>query len=153
STVTLSEDGRLLYAAGEERFTRVKLQDGFPWQSLQDGLARTGWDPGEIDEVAYPFLGWEEETRLFEKNLAHGRDVLDDVEGSAARAQLRCAQQRVRQRTEHIPGLRDPNERMEKGFAKTLAYKLLASEGVVSRNVAKRMSGKWGHEASKFHRK
>ena len=42
---------------------------------------------------------------------------------------------------------------MEKGFAKTLAYKLLASEGVVSRNVAKRLSDQWGREASAFHRK
>jgi carbamoyltransferase len=153
ATVTFSEDGRLRYAAGEERFTRVKLQDGFPWQALQDGLARTGWDASEIDEVAYPFLGWEEETRLFEKNLAHERDFLDEAESAATRSQLRCAQQRVPTRATPIPGLRDPNERMEKGFAKTLAYKLLASEGVVSRNVAKRMSGKWGAEASKFHRK
>jgi carbamoyltransferase len=153
STVTLSEDGRLVYAAAEERFTRVKLQNGFPWQALQDGLARTGWNPEEIDEVAYPFLGWEEETRLFEKNLRNERDFLDDTESAATRTQLRCAQARVPHRTAPIPGLRDPNERMEKGFAKTLAYRLLASEGVVSRNVAKRMSDQWGREASKFHKK
>ena len=30
STVTMVEDGEITYAAGEERFTRVKLQDGFP---------------------------------------------------------------------------------------------------------------------------
>ena len=30
ATVTLVEDGEIIYAAGEERFTRVKLQDGFP---------------------------------------------------------------------------------------------------------------------------
>ena len=41
STVTIVEDGRILYAAAEERFTRVKLQTGFPWQALQDGLDRT----------------------------------------------------------------------------------------------------------------
>ena len=34
STVSLMEDGRMLYAAAEERFTRVKLQDGFPWRAL-----------------------------------------------------------------------------------------------------------------------
>ena len=38
STVTLMEDGKVLFAAGEERFTRVKLQNGFPWQALQDAL-------------------------------------------------------------------------------------------------------------------
>ena len=46
-----------------------------------------------------------------------------------------------------IPGLRDPNERMEKGLAKSLAYRLLANESVVSRNVAKRGSDQWGREA------
>ena len=48
STVTLVEDGRILYAAAEERFTRVKLQDGFPWRSLEDALERTGTRVEEI---------------------------------------------------------------------------------------------------------
>src|SRR4030095_5104757 len=30
-------------------------------------------------------------------------------------------------------------------------YRVLASEGVVSRNVAKRGSERWGRDASKFH--
>ena len=34
STVTIVEDGVIRYAAAEERFTRVKLQDGFPWRAL-----------------------------------------------------------------------------------------------------------------------
>jgi carbamoyltransferase len=51
STVTLVEDGVITYAAGEERFTRVKLQSGFPWQALQDALDRTGSSADEIDQV------------------------------------------------------------------------------------------------------
>ena len=42
---------------------------------------------------------------------------------------------------------------MEKGLLKTLAYRVLASEGVVSRNVAKRGSEQWGRDASQFHQK
>jgi carbamoyltransferase len=153
STVTIVEDGRIVYAAAEERFTRVKLQTGFPWLALQDGLERTGIQPENFDVVAYPFLGWEEETRLFERNLQNEREFLDDAENTGTTAQLRQASGRVPARTASIPGLRDPNEKMEKGFAKTLAYKLLASEGVVSRNVAKRLSDQWGRDASTFHRK
>lgn len=41
ATVTIVEDGRITYAAAEERFTRVKLQDGFPWRALQDAFDRT----------------------------------------------------------------------------------------------------------------
>ena len=107
----------------------------------------------EIATVAYPFLGWEEETRLFERNLADERQFLDVAESAATRDQLRKAAARVPVRDAEVPGLASPNERMEKGFAKTLAYRVLASEGVVSRNVAKRLSGQWGRDASKFHRK
>jgi carbamoyltransferase len=153
STVTIVEDGRILYAAAEERFTRVKLQTGFPWQALQDGLDRTNTQPGDFAVVTYPFLGWEEETRLFERNLQREREFLDDAENAETSAQIRQASTRVPVRKGAIPGLREPNEKMEKGFAKTLAYKLLASEGVVSRNVAKRLSDQWGREASTFHRK
>jgi len=153
STVTIVEDGRILYAAAEERFTRVKLQTGFPWQALQDGLDRTNTRPEDLAVVAYPFLGWEEETRLFERNLQREREFLDDAENAATSVQLRQAAARVPARKGTIPGLREPNETMGKGLAKTLAYKLLASEGVVSRNVAKRLSDQWGREASTFHRK
>jgi carbamoyltransferase len=120
---------------------------------LQDALDRTGTRPEEIARVVYPFLTWEEETRLFERNLEREREFLDDAENAGLSAQLRGATARVPARTATIPGLREPNEKMEKGFAKTLAYRLLASEGVVSRNVAKRLSDQWGREASKFHRK
>ena len=70
STVTVVEDGVITYAAAEERFTRVKLQDGFPWRALEDALDRTGTKPEEIERVVYPFLTFDEETRLFERNLS-----------------------------------------------------------------------------------
>ena len=50
-----------------------------------------------------------------------------------------------------VPGLADPNEKQEKGLLKNLAYRVLASEGVVSRNVAKRGSEQWGKDAAQFH--
>ena len=39
STVTLVEDGVVTYAAAEERFTRTKQQDGFPWRALGDAMS------------------------------------------------------------------------------------------------------------------
>ena len=67
STVSLMENGRIVFAAGEERFSRVKLQDGFPMRALQAGLAYTGMRLEEIDVVAYPFFDWQRETSLFMK--------------------------------------------------------------------------------------
>jgi len=152
STVTIVEDGRITYAASEERFTRVKLQDGFPWQALEDGLRLTGLTAADIDAVTYPFLTWEQETQLFRKNLSDERQYLDTA-GGANGAAFDAALARVPARSQTVPGLGDPNERMEKGFAKSLAYRILANEGVVSRNIAKRGSEQWGRDAEAFHRK
>jgi carbamoyltransferase len=152
STITIVEDGEITYAAAEERFTRVKLQDGFPWRALADALQATHTSPEDVHSVVYPFLGWDEETRLFERNLAQERDFLHDADSETS-AELRAARARVPRRTGEVPGLREPNERMDKSFAKTLAYKFLANDSVVSRNVAKRGSTQWGRDASAFHRK
>jgi carbamoyltransferase len=151
STVTIVEDGVITYAAAEERFTRVKLQSGFPWQALEDALDRTGTKAEEIDRVVYPFLPYDEETRLFERNLQNEREFLEETEAMATGEEIQKARARVPARREPVPGLSDPNERQEKGLLKNLAYRVLASEGVVSRNVAKRGSEQWGREASKYH--
>lgn len=151
STVTLVEDGRITYAAAEERFTRVKLQDGFPWRALENALEMTGTTANEIDHVVYPFLTYDEETRLFEKNLAKEREFLDETDVNTSSEELREARGRVPSGRAPVPGLADPNERFDKGLLKSVAYRLLASEGVVSRNVAKRGSEKWGREATAFH--
>jgi carbamoyltransferase len=153
STVTLVEDGVVTYAAAEERFTRTKQQDGFPWRAIGDAMSATGTTATEIDRVVYPFLSWEEETRLFERHLAEERDFLDDREGSATAEAIRLAQSRIPADRPQVPGLSDANEKLEKGLLKTFAYELLANEGLVSRNIAKRGSSKWGREASAFHRR
>jgi len=153
STVTLVDDGKITYAAAEERFTRVKLQDGFPWQAMQDCLERTGTDPSEIAAVTYPFLAWTEETRLFTEKLSREKVYLEGQESVQTTRLMREAEARVPVRTAAIPGLQHPNEKMEKGFAKTLAYRVLAGDSVVSRNVAKRGSDQWGREAQQFHKK
>lgn len=151
STVTIVEDGVIQYAAAEERFTRVKLQDGFPWRALEDALDRTGSKVDEFDRVVYPFLPFDEETRLFEKNLANERDFLNETETAETSAAIEKAKTRIPKGRPAVPGLSDPNERQEKGLLKNIAYKVLASEGVISRNVAKRGSEQWGRGAAQFH--
>ena len=151
STVTIVEDGVITYAAAEERFTRVKLQDGFPWQSLADALERTGTKAEELDKVVYPFLPYDEETRLFERNLQREREFLEDTETAATTEAIARAKTRIPAKRDAVPGLSDPNEKQEKGLLKNIAYRVLASEGVVSRNIARRGSEQWGRDATQFH--
>ena len=64
STVSFMEDGHVLFACGEERLSRVKLQSGFPHKALAEGFRRLNWSAESIDAVAYAFFDWDEEARL-----------------------------------------------------------------------------------------
>ena len=105
----------------------------------------------EIDKVVYPFLSYDQETKLFERNLAKERDFLDDADVNDTSDELRQARSRIPSGRRPVPGLADPNERNDKGLLKSIAYRVLASEGVVSRNIAKRGSERWGRDAAAFH--
>lgn len=152
STVSIIDEGRVLFAAGEERFTRVKLQDGFPGEALQAALDYTGVKLEEIDSVVYPFLDWRRETDLFVKNLQAEERLLESAPFNKMQKRIDAALARVPARTEPIPGLLDPNQRMDKKLTHRAFYRLAGSEGVLSRNLAKKGSRDWSRETTKFHK-
>ncbi|MBI3552857.1 MAG: carbamoyltransferase [Elusimicrobia bacterium] len=62
SAAALIQDGELVAAAEEERFTRKKHDSGFPSKAIAFCLGRGGVKLGELDYVAYyekPFLKFE----------------------------------------------------------------------------------------------
>jgi carbamoyltransferase len=70
SAAALVNDGKVVAAAQEERFTRKKHDSGFPHQAIRSCLAATGTRAAELDFVAFydkPFLKFE---RLLETYLA-----------------------------------------------------------------------------------
>src|SRR5689334_15553477 len=70
SAAALVEDGRVLAAAQEERFTRKKHDSNFPHRAVRACLESTGTRIADIDRVAFydkPFLKFE---RLLETYLA-----------------------------------------------------------------------------------
>lgn len=151
STVTLLDNGKVLFAAGEERFTRQKLQDGFPSRALRAGLAHTGISLKDIDQVAYPFFDSKKETELFTKNLQDEANFLNSAPFTGMRKDIETALARVPKRTESIPGLLDPNETMQKGVIHRWIYRMAGVEGVWSRQAAKRGSVTWKREAAASH--
>ncbi len=58
--VALVEDGKIVYAANEERFTRKKLFWGFPKEALSNLFEYTKTNPSEIDYVAMGSIGMVE---------------------------------------------------------------------------------------------
>lgn len=70
SAAALVQDGEVIAAAQEERFTRKKHDSGFPHHAIRSCLEATRTRPGDIDIVAFydkPFLKFE---RLLETYLA-----------------------------------------------------------------------------------
>ena len=70
SAAALVEDGRIVAAAQEERFTRKKHDAGYPARAAAWCLSRAGLRPGDVDRVVFydkPFLKFE---RLVETAVA-----------------------------------------------------------------------------------
>jgi carbamoyltransferase len=71
SAVCLVEDGDIIFAAQEERYTRKKHDSSFPTNAIRDCLLNSGITAKNIDYVAFydkPFLKFE---RILETYLAY----------------------------------------------------------------------------------
>jgi carbamoyltransferase len=157
SNVSFMEDGQVLFACGEERLSRVKLQSGFPHLALQEGLKRLKWDAQSIDAVAYAFFDWEEEARLIAESVA-----LDDQRNGPTATAKSCELYRSKigaayqvNRTQLIPGLDDENAEFmpRKVWFKRLAYEKLASNSRLDRRMHKKVFREWQTAAIDDHRK
>lgn len=83
SAVGILVDGRIVAAASEERFTRVKNQGGFPSQALDFCLKKAGITPKDVDHVAYAALPSREERRRDLRNYAQNVRYVATAEGPA----------------------------------------------------------------------
>ena len=71
SAACLVQDGEIIAAAQEERFTRKKHDPGFPTQAIDYCLREAGLTPDQLDYVAFydkPLTKFE---RLLETYLAY----------------------------------------------------------------------------------
>ncbi len=152
ATASFVEDGRILYAAAEERFSRVKQHAGFPARAIHDGFARTGWRTEDVDVVAYPFLTWEMEARHIERGMSEEREFIRGFDSEQWRRRISDAAKRIPERKHPIHGLRHPNERMTKNLGRRLFYALAGGTPWISRHVALRCSQRWARQAIADHR-
>lgn len=152
STVAIVEDGNILFAAGEERFSRTKQQSGFPKLALEKALAYTGLSMSDIDEVCYPFLTWENEQKLFSKNLEDEKEFIKEFQPKDLGPQIKEALTRVPERNQPIHGLEHPNAIMEKGFLHSSYYSMAGAQKLASNNSALKSSRHWGEAATESFR-
>jgi carbamoyltransferase len=152
ATASLVEDGAILFAAGEERYSREKQHSGFPYRAVAAALEATGTRPEEIECVAYAFLDWQSEVELIERGLEEERGLARSFAPARAGSELRGAASRIAARDLPVHGLRHPNQRMEKGLAKEVFYRLAGVSPVFSSMAARRASRRWAAAAAADHR-
>ena len=148
ATATIVEDGKIMFAAGEERFTRNKQQDGFPGNSIEQALNYTGNDIEDIDLVVYPFLKANIEEKLINENLDEENAVLGSPRSNHLNKMIDQALRKVPARnSEHIHGLDLANEKVEKGGLYDSFYKLTGTQSTISKQMASRGSRQWSADA------
>jgi carbamoyltransferase len=154
STVSFMEDGHVVFACGEERLSRVKLQDGFPHRSLELGFQRTGWDPATIDVVAYAFFDGDEEARLIRAAVS---EDIQRHRPRATAASLKAVRRAVRgyqvDRSAPIHGLNTERDEFvpRKPVAKRLAYDLASRSAYADYWAHRRCLAAWEREAVADH--
>src|SRR5262245_61098623 len=126
STVCLVEDGKVVYAIGEERLSRQKMHAGFPHLGLQDVMDRHRLRAADIDKVVYAFLDPAAEERLMlsalQAHLATQTALGDGMPFAMLRRLPDAPAEEYR-----IPGLEPVQLRMRKGALKETVYRLFAT--------------------------
>lgn len=155
STVSFMQDGKVLFACGEERLSREKLQDGFPKLAMNMGFDKTGWTAEDVDVVAYGFYDGEEEGRLMreaadEDARYHPTDCTRD--SIDALKKIRASGYKPDLSTE-IPGLDvEEDEFMpSKGFLKSRFYDFAATTPAVDWRLHRKFFNEWVTGSSADH--
>ena len=157
STVSFMEDGKVVFACGEERLSRVKLQSGFPHRALKLGLARTGWTTDSIDQVAYAFFEGSEEARLIEKAGSDDKTFQSPGKLKAAtKAYCDLASQNYElDQTVKIPGLTNPKDEFvnPKTWLKKTVYEKTARSSRLDIAAHNHYFSQWIRTAISDHKK
>ncbi|QDS96362.1 Decarbamoylnovobiocin carbamoyltransferase [Roseimaritima multifibrata] len=157
SSVSFMEDGQIVFACGEERLSRVKLQSGFPHQALKLGLERTGWTPESIDTVAYAFFDGNEEARLIHEAAAHDKAFQSTKKLRASADRYRALRSKDYELDEQIkiPGLESKADEFmpPKTWWKRAVYEATARVPALDHFAHGKYFGEWVQTAVADHGK
>lgn len=152
TNVCLIEDGKVVAALGEERLSRVKMQDGFPHLALQDILDRYKLTADDIDAVAYAFFDADKESKLMRKAY----DQYSEAESQANIEELLenfTKLPKAPKKVYNIPGLEEESLYMKKAWHKETVYSTASKLSPVAKSSHKKGFDKWLEIATADHRK
>lgn len=148
ATASLVVDGRVVFAAAEERFSRKKFHSGFPYAAVEAALRWASLSPKDIDVVAYAFYDAPREAHLMREAVARSRAKGGGNGWRRALANVRAPGPRP---VGAVPGLRSLDQRTEKGELKRQTYGVLGTAPLVSRAVNRRLGDAWLRQAIHEH--
>lgn len=139
ATASLMINGKVVFASGEERYSRVKQQSGFPKKAIEAALEHAGITMDDVHVVAYPFLAAKSEMACIEKNKAELKE-----QAPLPPTPLPCVNLK---KVGDVPGLDDINEKMQKPLHHKIAYSLLGKPSIVSKKFSEHLFDKWAEKA------
>jgi len=155
STASFVEDGKVVFACGEERLSRTKLQDGFPERAIRLGLERTGWSPESIDQVAYAFFDTQGESRLIDHSMKidSERYRAQDTAESLNRLKSLAESGYQVDRTVKIPGIENEEDEFvpKKPWAKAAVYRAILTSPRADWLAHRKGMREWTETAIKEH--
>jgi carbamoyltransferase len=75
SAISIIDEGNIIFAAQEERYSRIKHDSNFPYQSIKQGLKYCSISLNEIDTIVFyekPFLKFERLLETYVNNFLFG---------------------------------------------------------------------------------
>ena len=148
--VCLMEDGKILAAMGEERFSRQKMHEGFPHLALREIFERYQLKAADIDYVAYAFFDAETETALMKQSQKQYQEKMRASSATELFSQFRNLPPYAA-RTFNIPGLPEEKLYMKKPWYMNAFYTLAGKLDFFGKQVQERYFEQWLQEASETH--
>ena len=152
ATASIVVDGKVLFAAGEERFSRKKQHAGFPAKAIEVALKESGVSVEDVEVVAYPFLLPDQEMSLIRKNERLQAQAYASEAKPSVKSLLAKAKSRVKERQGQIHGLASPNARYRKGALKEFAYGVIGGTGTCDSLADRMLLSKWIRASEENHR-
>ncbi len=151
-TVCLIEDGHVIAAMAEERFSRQKLHAGFPYLALQELFTRYQLTTENIDYVAYSFFDAVTEKELMKRGQRIYYDKCKKTSNSDIFSRFRNLP-KYNNKTFNIPSLPEEKLYMKKPRCKELFYALTSKLDFVGEMLQRRFFNNWLKLGSAIHTK
>lgn len=148
--VCLVEDGKIVAAMGEERFSRQKMHAGFPHLALQELFTHYHLTADDIDYVAYAFFDAETEKTLMLQGQQIYQEKMSKTSSNDIFSQFRNLP-KYEKKTFNIPGLPEEKLYMKKPWYMDTFYTLASKLNFFAKAIQKRYFDRWIETASADH--